>query len=156
MLFAKNEGISSSDVKSLFVTDFMTLLPPSGMRDMRHMFVTRSRQPRMMVSPLKVISHPCQCKKTSQPASHKTETERRLLVIEGVSWASWAALCNLFSKSSNVVVVNICAPADWMIVLVGSWVLLYLLEHLNWGGIHLLLSLQVQWCFNLKDWHSQK
>ena len=83
MLFVKNDGISTTDV--LVPTELMTLLPPSGMRDMRHMFVTRSRQPRMMVSPLKVISHPCECKKTSQPASHKTETERRLLVIDGAS-----------------------------------------------------------------------
>ena len=39
----------------------------------------------------------------------------------GARCASLAALGSLLMSSSSVLVVNIRAPAGWMIVLVGSW-----------------------------------
>ena len=63
---------------------------------------------------------------TSQPASHSTETESKLLVNVGASCASRAALGSLFKRSSNVFVVNIFAPAGWMIDFVGSWMAAFL------------------------------
>ena len=89
----------------------MILLPLSGISEMRHMLVVISRHPRTIVSPLKVSSHPCMWKKTSQPASHSTETERRLLVRVGALWASRAALGSLDRRRSSVLVVNIRLPA---------------------------------------------
>ena len=41
-------------------------------------------------------------------------------MIVGASWASRAALGSLLRRSSNVLVVNILAPAGWMMVFVGN------------------------------------
>ncbi len=43
-------------------------------------------------------------------------------MIVGASWASRAARGSLVKRSSRVLVVNILAPAGWMIVLVGNCV----------------------------------
>jgi len=42
-------------------------------------------------------------------------------VSDGAACASRAAFGSLLRRSSKVVVVNILAPAGWMIVLEGSW-----------------------------------
>ena len=42
-------------------------------------------------------------------------------MIVGAQCASLAALGSLLISSSSVLVVNIRAPAGWMIVLVGNW-----------------------------------
>ena len=46
------------------------------------------------------------------------DTERRLLVDVGTLWAACAACESLANNNLSVCVVNIWAPADWMIVLV--------------------------------------
>ena len=61
-------------------------------------------------------------KNTSQLASHRTETETRLLMIPGVQCASLAALGSLASRSSIVLLVNILDPVGWRIFFVGSCV----------------------------------
>ena len=61
-------------------------------------------------------------KNTSLPASQRTETEMRLLVMVRASRASRAATGSSDKRSSRVLVVNILAPAGWMIVLVGNCV----------------------------------
>ena len=82
MPFARKDGIGTSSEKSS--SSFgMTLLPPSLRREMRHMLVRISRHPLMMVSPLNETSHPVEWKNTSQPASHNTDTEIRLLMMVG-------------------------------------------------------------------------
>ena len=44
-----------------------------------------------------------------------------LLMSAGAWWASQAALGSLLRSSLSVLVVNMRAPAGWMIVFVGSW-----------------------------------
>ena len=82
MPFARKAGIFTSSEK-LSSSSGMMLFPPSLRSDMRHMLVRMSRQPLMMVSPLNVTSHPVEWKNTSQPASHNTDTETRLLTMPG-------------------------------------------------------------------------
>ena len=84
----------------------MMLLPPSGVKDMHHMLVVTSCHPLMMVSPLNVISHPCEWKNTPQPASHDTDPDSRLFRMDGASCASLAAFGSLFKSSCDVLVVN--------------------------------------------------
>jgi len=43
------------------------------------------------------------------------------LVIVGAAWASQAALGSLLRRRCKVLVVNIRAPAGWMMVFVGNW-----------------------------------
>ena len=80
----------------------------------------KSRQPLMIVSPLKSISQVLLWNQTSHAASQRTDTERRLFIMPGARWASRAAFGSFGSRSSKVFVVNIRAPEGWMIVLVGS------------------------------------
>ena len=125
MLFAVGLDVVLQDGAVLSLSSLMMLLPPSGIMDMRHMLVVKSCHPLMMVSLLKVISHPCEWKNASQLASHDADTDRRLFVTEGASCASLAAFGSLFKSSSNVLVVNMRSPAGWMIVFAVGWVMAF-------------------------------
>ena len=95
---------------------------PSSIKEIHHMLVCMSCHLLIMIPPLKLISQPVLCINTSQPASYRTEIEKRLLMIPGVRCASLAALVLLTSSSSIFLVVNIRALDGWRIVLVGSCV----------------------------------
>ena len=43
------------------------------------------------------------------------------MVIVGAAWASRAALGSLLRRRCKILVVNIRAPAGWMMVFVGNW-----------------------------------
>ena len=70
-----------------------------------------------MITPLKVISQPVMCRNNSQPTSHRTETERKLLMIPIARCSSLAALGSFASRISIVLVVNIRDQAGWRIFL---------------------------------------
>ena len=84
------------------------------------MLVAMSRHPRIMVSPLKVMSHPVGWKNNSHPASTKTGTDRRLFMIPGTRCACLDLVGSFFSNRLTVFVATIVTPAGCKIVLVGS------------------------------------
>ena len=120
MLLARNfgNGMASSTVLQLAAGRIFD--PPTSWRENRHIFNSISRQPLIIVSPLNPISQHLSWNQASHPASQRTDTDRRLLIMPGARWASRAAFGSFVSRSSKVLDVNIRAPAGWRMVLVGS------------------------------------
>ena len=102
-------------------SDGMKFDPPSYRRETRHIFDSMSRQPLIFFSPLKPISQHLLWNHMSQPASHRKDTNNRLLVIPGSQCAYLSAFGSLDNRISKVLVMNIWAPGGWRIVLVGNW-----------------------------------
>ena len=120
MLLARNFGTGMVSSLVLQFTAGRMFVTPTSCRETSHMLDYLSRQPLIIVSPLKPISQHLSWNQTSHPASHRTDTYSRLLIRPGARWDSWAALGSLVSKSSKVLDVKIRATAGWRIVLVGN------------------------------------
>ena len=118
MLFARNPGKGMAPLVVLKSSNGMTFDPPSHRRETRHIFDSMSRQPLLIVSPLKQISQHLLWNHTSEPAFQRTDTDNRFLMRPGAQCASLAALGGLDNRSSRVLVVNIRALEGWRIVLV--------------------------------------
>ncbi len=71
-----------------------------------------------MISRFNVTSQPVVLKTTLQPTSHRTATDRRLLVRPGRLWAIQALGGNLCRRRSTAWVVRILMLPGWMTVMV--------------------------------------
>ena len=120
MLLARNFGTGMVSSLVLQFTAGRMFVTPTSCRETSHMLDYLSRQPLIIVSPLKPISQHLSWNQTSHPASHKTDEDSILLIRPRAQWAFRAALGSLVSKSSKVLDVNIWVPAGWRMVLVGD------------------------------------
>ncbi len=92
-------------------TTLMSVVQLSLMIQTRQRQCWGLRHPRRMISPFNVTSQPVALKNTLQLASHRTATDRRLLVRPGRLWAIQAFGGNLRRRRSTTWVVCIFVAA---------------------------------------------
>ncbi len=90
---------------------------PSSTSLTRQSLFFESRHPQMMVYPLWMTLHPCLWKKTFQPVSQRTATERRLLTRPGSRWARRASSRSFVRRRFTACVDIILAPLGWRMVI---------------------------------------
>ena len=90
---------------------------PSSTSSTRQSLFLGLRHPRRMVSLLWMTLHLCLWKKTLQPASQRTATERRLLTRPGSQWARCASSGSFIRKRFITCMDIIMAPLGWRTVI---------------------------------------